>query len=65
MEFAIAMLFAWCFGLTLYVLFTGDNRKLDIEFLNDDVRSLQNRLSEVNRRHHKLKDAIREAVTDE
>lgn len=65
MEFAIAVLFVWCFGLTLYVTFTGEDRKLDIEFLKDDVSSLRAGLRKATARHAKLKDALREAVTDD
>lgn len=65
MEFTIAVLFVWCIGLSIWIGFSNDIRKLDIEFLKDDVRCLRDNLRKATSRHHKLKDALREAVTDD
>lgn len=65
MEFAIALLFVWCIGMTTWLLFSNEDRKLDIKFLKDDVSSLRAGLRKATTRHAKLKEALREAVTDD
>lgn len=65
MEFTIAVLFVWCIGLSIWIGFSNDIRKLDIEFLKDDISRLRNSQRHATSRHHKLKDALREAVTDD
>jgi hypothetical protein len=65
MEFWICLLCAWALVSGFLIFFLNDMRKLDIEFLKDDISRLRNSQRHATSRHHKLKDALREAVTDD
>ena len=65
MEVMVFALFGWCLFLTIRSIWTNEDREMDIEFLKDDVRRLRDALGRATNRHRKLKDALREAVTDD